>query len=92
MNGDIVTLNHLPVGCLGIVKELRAEPNKRRRLLDLGLIKGTAVEAVLKSPGGDPMAFSIRGALIALRETESSEVLICLRLGRDGTNKTIYGS
>lgn len=78
MKGEIVSLNYLPLGRMGIVRELRAEPNQRRRLLDLGLIRGTAVEAVLRSPGGDPMAFSIRGALIALRETESSQVMICL--------------
>ncbi len=39
----------------------------RRRLIDLGLIEGTVVECVGQSPLGDPKAFLIRGAVIALR-------------------------
>ena len=37
----------------------------RRRLLDMGLIAGTEVECVGKSPAGDPRAYLIRGAVIA---------------------------
>jgi len=44
---------------------------QRRRLLDLGLVPGTRVEAELTSPGGDPVAYRIRGALIALRREQS---------------------
>jgi DtxR family Mn-dependent transcriptional regulator len=44
---------------------------QRRRLLDLGLVPGTEVEAELASPGGDPVAYRIRGALIALRKDQS---------------------
>jgi DtxR family Mn-dependent transcriptional regulator len=49
-------------GCLGA---------QRRRLLDLGLVPGTQVEAVFASAAGDPVAYRIRGSLIALRETQS---------------------
>lgn len=78
MKKESLPLNRLPLGALGVVKELQAEAGKRRRLQDLGLVKGAVVEAVLKSPGGDPVAYDIRGALIALRETESSQVIIGL--------------
>lgn len=44
---------------------------QRRRLLDLGLVPGTVVEAELASAGGDPVAYRIRGALIALRKEQS---------------------
>jgi DtxR family Mn-dependent transcriptional regulator len=44
---------------------------QRRRLLDLGLVPGTVVEAELASAGGDPVAYRIRGALIALRRDQS---------------------
>ena len=49
---------------------------ERRRLLDLGLTPGTIVEAEFRSPGGDPMAFMIRGAIIALRHEQSELVHI----------------
>ncbi len=54
---------------LGI--NFRLQGPQRRRLLDLGLVPGTVVEAELASAGGDPVAFRIRGALIALRKDQS---------------------
>jgi len=48
----------------------------RRRMLDLGLICGTNVEALQKSPSGDPIAYAIRGAVIALRSEEASKILV----------------
>ena len=40
---------------------------QRRRLMDLGVLPGTVVTAEMKGIGGDPTAFNIRGAKIALR-------------------------
>lgn len=48
----------------------------RRRLLDLGLIENTRVECVGRSPGGDPIAFLIRGAVIAIRAGDCRGILI----------------
>ena len=47
-----------------------------RRMQDIGLIEGTEVECVQKSPAGDPVAYRIRGALIALRAEDSARVLV----------------
>ena len=44
---------------------------ERRRMLDLGILPGTVVEAELRSPSGDPTAYRIRGALIALRKEQA---------------------
>ncbi|MCP3962026.1 MAG: hypothetical protein GY719_29640 [bacterium] len=44
---------------------------ERRRLLDLGIVPGTHVAAELRSPSGDPSAFRVRGALIALRREQA---------------------
>jgi DtxR family Mn-dependent transcriptional regulator len=48
----------------------------RRRLLDLGITPGTAIEAVLTGPSGDPTAYRIRDALIALRREQADLVHI----------------
>ncbi len=48
----------------------------RRRLLDIGLIEDTEVECVGRSPGGDPTAFMIRGAVIAIRREDCKNILI----------------
>ncbi len=45
---------------------------QRRRLFDLGLVPGTVVEAQLQGPGGDPTAYVIRGALIAIRKDQAN--------------------
>ncbi|MEG0019597.1 MAG: FeoA family protein [Oscillospiraceae bacterium] len=49
----------------------------RRRLLDIGLISGTCVECLGRSPQGDPTAFLIRGAVIALRCEDCKNILVC---------------
>jgi DtxR family Mn-dependent transcriptional regulator len=49
---------------------------ERRRFLDLGLVPGTEVEAELRSPGGDPTGYRIRGAVIALRREQAELVEI----------------
>lgn len=46
----------------------------RRRLLDLGFVKGAIVEVVRKSPLGDPIAFRVSQTTIALRKEESSKI------------------
>jgi ferrous iron transport protein A len=48
----------------------------KRRLQDLGLIPGTQVQCIQKSPYGDPVAYGIRGAVIALRADDAKGVLI----------------
>lgn len=49
---------------------------QRRRLLDLGVVPGTRIAAVLRSAGGDPVAYDIRGALIGLRAQQAAWVRI----------------
>lgn len=50
---------------------------ERRRLMDLGLLPGTAITAELVSAGGDPTAYRLRGALIALRKMQADLVFVC---------------
>jgi ferrous iron transport protein A len=72
----INTLAGLHVGQRGVVTLLQVQGIKRRRMLDLGLVPGTVVESLRRSPAGDPTAFNIRGAVIALRSEESRNVLV----------------
>ena len=48
----------------------------RRRLQDIGLIEGTTVECVQKSPAGDPVAYGIRGAIVALRAEQAAAIIV----------------
>lgn len=71
-------LNSLNIGERGVVTALSVAGAMRRRLQDIGLIEGTEVECILKSPSGDPVAYQIRGAVIALRKEDSEKILISI--------------
>ncbi len=73
---NISSLNDLKHGQTAKVKSLMSTGSIRRRLLDIGLIEGTEVECLQKSPAGDPVAYLIRGAVIALRSEDSMNVLV----------------
>ncbi len=72
----IIPLNQLPIGSRGKVKLITARGITRRRMLDLGLIYDTTVKPLCKSPAGNPIAYEIRGAVIALRSEEASGILV----------------
>ena len=77
MADQIFPLSRMEEGSFATVKELRSSGTMRRRMLDIGLVEGTNVECVRKSPAGDPVAYLIRGAVIALRSEDSASVLVC---------------
>lgn len=70
------TLQQVPEGATAKIDSLQVNGAIRRRLLDLGMIPGTRIECLQKSPAGDPTAFLIRGAVIALRERDCKNVII----------------
>lgn len=64
-------LTDLPIDKTAKVLNLNCSGMVRRRLLDLGIVKGTLVTPILKSPSGDPTAFLIRGSTIAIRKEDA---------------------
>lgn len=68
------TLSDLRPGQRAVVRHLSAAGDLRRRLQDIGLIQGTMVKCVGKSPLGDPVAYRIRGATMALRGADAKQV------------------
>ena len=59
---------------IGISKECRGEA--RRRLLDLGFVKGATITIDMISPLSNPKAYLIKGTSIALRDNQASKILI----------------
>lgn len=70
------SMRELRPGESGVVQRLLLNGSMRRRLLDLGLVEGTEVECLGRSPGGDPSAYLVRGAVIAIRAEDGRKVLI----------------
>lgn len=77
-----VPLSSVPVGSPCRVTRLLVSDHVRRRLLDIGLVPATTVTPVRRSPAGDPTAYLIRGALVALRQEQADKVMVqvCSRL------------
>lgn len=69
-------LNEMEPGQHATVLALHTKGSMRRRLLDIGLIENTEVECLGRSPGGDPSAYLIRGAVIAIRSEDCRDILI----------------
>ena len=49
---------------------------ERRRLMDLGIVPGTRIEAIMRSPSGDPTAYLIRGTTIAIRRSQAERIRV----------------
>lgn len=71
-----ISLDQLPLGRKGNVARMISDGATRRRMLDLGVIDGTEIEPLYKSPSGNPIAYLIRGAVIALRSDVSEKIII----------------
>jgi DtxR family Mn-dependent transcriptional regulator len=74
----VETLRDLRPGEVGRVVDVSpaCQGSQRRRLLDLGVVKGTEIEAELVSVTGSPVAYRIRGAVIALRREQAEWIRI----------------
>ncbi len=64
---------------------------ERRRLMDLGLLPGTTITPEMRSPSGDPTAYRIRGALIALREEQTRHIQVEITADAQGRQTSQTG-
>ena len=71
-----LTLRALRPGQRCRVKALDLAGPIRRRLRELGLLEGTELRCLGRSPLGDPAAFSVHSAVLALRDTDSAKILV----------------
>lgn len=71
-----MTLDSIKNGEKAVVKEIFIKDDMKRRLMDIGVVEGAEIERILESPFGDPAAFIIKGAVIALRNEVSKEILV----------------
>jgi DtxR family Mn-dependent transcriptional regulator len=78
VDGKFRNLSSLKIGekgiVLGISKALRGQ--QRRRLMDLGVVPGTEVGVEMKGAFGDPTAYRIKGASIALRKKLADRIYL----------------
>ncbi len=71
-----IKLSRLTVGEWATVNKIGLCGGIRRRLMDIGLTPDTRVKCVGISPCGDPHAYLIRGAVIAIRNCDADKILV----------------
>lgn len=69
-----MTLDEAPLRSPVVVKHVGGERSFRRRLMELGLVPGTAVRVEKVAPLGDPLELSTRGCRISIRKREAKAV------------------
>ena len=68
------TLKDTPVGATVTVKKLHGEGAIKRRIMDMGMTKGTAVTVRKVAPLGDPLELTVRGYELSLRKADAEIV------------------
>ena len=76
MPDDYISLSGLKPGEKSRVIHINLEGLDARRLLNIGIIEGTEIEALYKSPFGNPTAYLIRGAVFALRNQTADKIIV----------------
>ena len=74
MHQGLHTLDRLPLGDAGVIHRVGGEPRVARRLMEMGLLPGTRIEAVGRAPMGDPLEIRLRGYLFSLRHADAAHV------------------
>ncbi|MDT2828055.1 ferrous iron transport protein A [Enterococcus viikkiensis] len=71
-----ISLDQLKIGEQGTVVNVHGSGAIKRRLMDMGLTKGTKIKVVKLAPLGDPMELRIRGYELSLRKNESEMIVV----------------
>jgi len=69
-------LSELKHGEKAVIIKVEGSGVLKRRLLDMGLVRGTEIELIRKSPLGDPLEFLVKGYNLSLRKTECENVYV----------------
>lgn len=59
-----------------IVEQVEGERSFRRRIMEMGLVPGTAVRVVAVAPLGDPLTLELRASRISIRKKEAEQVRV----------------
>ena len=70
----VMQLSNTKIGDKGAIIRIGGTSALRRRLMDLGIVKGAEIEMVRSAPLGDPIEFLLRGYNLMLRREEAEHV------------------
>ncbi|MCD8026598.1 MAG: ferrous iron transport protein A [Clostridiales bacterium] len=70
------TLNNLPLNKRVSVKKIICGEAIKNRIFDLGILENTIITPLFKSPFGDPKAYLVKNAVIALRNKDCENIIV----------------
>lgn len=72
----MTTLDTVPIGELATVTSVNTQLSLKQRLYDIGLVPGSKIKVVHQSPAGNPRAYLVKGAVIALRNCDAKNISV----------------
>lgn len=76
MMKDKYTLNNLPMEQSAVISSIDCKECLINRIYDMGILKGTVITPLYRSPFGDPTAYLVKNAVIALRNKDSKYITV----------------
>lgn len=70
------TLNDIPVGGQARIAKVLATGALKRRIVDMGLTKGTKVQVRRVAPLGDPLEITLRNYNLSIRKADAKNILV----------------
>lgn len=70
------SLNDLMLEKSAVIESVNCRNNLKNRLYDLGILKNSVITPIYKSPFGDPTAYLIKNAVVALREKDCENIIV----------------
>ena len=68
------TLREVPIGATVKVVKLHGEGAVKRRIMDMGITKGTEIHMRKVAPLGDPVEVTVRGYELSLRKADTEMI------------------
>lgn len=85
--GDFTPLSEAKIGEDYVVRRLRTSDENARRLISVGICPDAAIMPLFAAPLGDPTAYSVAGAKIALARACARNILVCKQPVEDKSDK-----
>lgn len=76
MKKKLIPLSSVPIGKKSIILKTTLLDSELRRMFDLGIIEGSYITPLYRSPFGNPTAYLIRGGVFALRDETAKNILV----------------
>lgn len=71
-----MTLGDAKVGTTVVVTKIEGDSAYKRRIMDMGITKGTEIYVRKVAPLGDPMEVKVRGYELSIRKNEAENIAV----------------